>query len=159
MGENNDSTDATADAQAALDAADAAGAVADAGAEPTADAPAAPAAPAAPPKGEERRVAQRKALRGRVILSVNPKARMEARAEDISATGMGIVTDRDVRLKLECTADFQLQGRDGQFYPQSVRVRIMNATLSRERGGFRVGLLFLNATPDLKAAIESYIQR
>jgi c-di-GMP-binding flagellar brake protein YcgR len=158
MGETNDSMDASADAQAALDAADASAATADASVD-SADAPAAAPAPAAPPKGEERRVAQRKALRGRVILSVNPKARMEARAEDISATGMGIVTDRDVRLKLECTADFHLQGRDGQFYPQSVRVRIMNATLSRERGGFRVGLLFLNPTPDLKVAIESYIQR
>lgn len=107
----------------------------------------------------ERRLAARKSIRGRVTLVFNGQHRVEVRAEDISATGLGVIVDRNLKTQLTCEINLQLPGRDNQFKPHQVMGKTVNSTLSTSRGGFRIGLVFIQPASEFRQAVEVYIKR
>lgn len=108
----------------------------------------------------DRRVAVRKGYNGRVILVfMGGTYTVEARAEDISATGMGVIVDRDLKMQFKCQLHLQLPGPDKQYKTFHVLGKTVNSTLSTSRGGFRIGLVFLQPPPEFKQAVEAYVKR
>jgi hypothetical protein len=108
----------------------------------------------------DRRVAVRRGYTGRVILVFMGGAyTVEVRAEDISATGMGVIVDRDLKMQFKCQIHLQLPGRDRQLKTFHIQGKTVNSTLSTSRGGFRIGLVFLQPPPEFKQAVEAYVKR
>lgn len=107
----------------------------------------------------ERRVATRKSIQGRVVLVFAGTHRVEVRAEDISATGMGVIVERDLKLQFKCQIHLQLPGKDNRFKSYEVSGKTVNSTLSISRGGFRIGLMFHEPPPEFRQAVEVYIKR
>lgn len=107
-----------------------------------------------------RRLAARKGFQGRVTLVfMGGTHTIEVRAEDISATGMGVIVDRDLKLLFKCQIHLHLPGRDNRPKPYEVLGKTMNSTLSSSRGGFRVGLAFIQPSPEFRQAVEAYVKR
>ncbi len=107
----------------------------------------------------ERRLAARKSIRGPVTLVFNGQLRVEVRAEDISATGLGVIVDRNLKTQLTCEINLQLPGRGNQYKPHQVMGKTVNSTLSTSRGGFRIGLVFIQPASEFRQAVEVYIKR
>lgn len=107
----------------------------------------------------ERRLAARKSIRGRVTLVFNGQHRVEVRADDISATGLGVIVDRNLKTQLTCEINLQLPGRGNLFKSHQVMGKTVNSTLSTSRGGFRIGLLFIQPASEFRQAVDAYIKR
>lgn len=107
----------------------------------------------------ERRLAARKSIRGRVTLVFNGQHRVEVRAEDISATGLGVIVDRNLKTQLTCEINLQLPGRDNQLKSHQVMGKTVNSTLSTSRGGFRIGLVFIQPASEFRQAVEAFMKR
>jgi hypothetical protein len=107
----------------------------------------------------ERRAAPRKPLQGRIVLVLAQGAQLMGRALDVNASAMGGAFDADIPLRTEATAHFQIPGKDGLFKPAQGRVKVVQSTLSRHSGGFRVALEFVNPSTALLDQIEGYVRR
>lgn len=107
----------------------------------------------------ERRLAARKSIRGPVTLVFNGQLRVEVRADDISVTGLGVIVDRDLKTQLTCEIQLQLPGRGNLFKQYQVMGKTVSSTLSTSRGGFRIGLVFIQPTSEFRQAVEVYIKR
>lgn len=109
--------------------------------------------------GSERRLAARKSIRGPVTLVFNGQLRVEVRADDISVTGLGVIIDRDLKPQLTCEIQLQLPGRGNLLKPHQVMGKTVSSTLSTSRGGFRIGLMFIQPASEFRQAVDAYIKR
>ncbi len=107
----------------------------------------------------ERRLAARKSIRGPVTLVFNGQHRVEVRADDISVTGLGVIIDRDLKTQLTCEIQLQLPGQGKVFKPHQVMGKTVSSTLSTSRGGFRIGLMFIQPASEFRQAVDAYIKR
>lgn len=107
----------------------------------------------------ERRTAVRKSIRGAVTLVFNGQHRVEVRADDISVTGLGVIIDRDLKPQVTCEIQLQLPGRGNLFKQYQVMGKTVSSTLSTSRGGFRIGLVFVQPTSEFRQAVDAYIKR
>lgn len=108
--------------------------------------------------GEERRVFERKTLRGpaRIVLSGMPTTIV--RVLDISLGGMGVVSDSNIPVKKSFQIEFNILVRKKNTIA-GIRAAavVTHVAFSNDEGGFKVGLQFIGLTELQKQLIIQYI--
>jgi c-di-GMP-binding flagellar brake protein YcgR len=109
------------------------------------------------PTGENRRLAERKLLRGRAQLQFTGRPPMEVRTLDISASGMAVASPSNLPAAAPCALQLVLPLKTGRF-PLQVNARVVHSVFSNAEGGFKVGMQFLGVSSAMSAAITQYIE-
>ncbi|GAA0745921.1 PilZ domain-containing protein [Ideonella azotifigens] len=106
-------------------------------------------------KGAERRLHERKPLRGTAQLVFPSQPPLEVRTWDISAGGIAIIASANPPPKLRCVIRFVVPLLTGGGTPVEVKVQVAHSVLSSNHGAFMVGLQF----EGLSAAGEQAVAR
>lgn len=116
----------------------------------------APAKPA-PAGGAERRVEERRSYRSTATAMAGGQA-FPVRTLDISRSGLCIVAAVNpppgLRFRLRLRLDRQPQGP----VTLETEVKVMHSVLASQESGFRIGLSFTNAGPELLKAIGNFLE-
>jgi c-di-GMP-binding flagellar brake protein YcgR len=96
-------------------------------------------------------------LRTTVILSLPGGQHVHGRTFDISKGGVGMVIDNTIQVGLEVRMQFRLPVGPINGTQMIIAAQIMDVVLAASKGGFRLGLRFLNVTTDINSTLESFI--
>ena len=109
-----------------------------------------------PSAGADRRVDERKPYRSPAA-AIAGGQEFPVRTLDISRSGLSIAAainpPAGLRFRLRIRLDRQPQGA----VVMETEVQVMHSVLARQDSGFRIGLRFTNASPDLLRAIANYM--
>jgi c-di-GMP-binding flagellar brake protein YcgR len=103
-----------------------------------------------------RRQLRRKPLHGRAKLSGDGE--VEVRTLDISVGGIAVVLMRNLAPNRHCRIRFSVPDAEGQYAWFESEATVAHSALSGARGGFVVGLQFLNPAESLIAAVKRYVE-
>lgn|GEM_PF-883591 len=106
----------------------------------------------------ERRVQARRPLRTRVLVSLPENPAIEGRSSDISLSGMGLVTDVNVRAGVPCHLEFVLRFNDETTFTAEVSAKIAYCILGNDMNGFKIGAQFVGITTQTNAALLRYLK-
>jgi c-di-GMP-binding flagellar brake protein YcgR len=110
------------------------------------------------PKGIDRRETERKYFRTTAHLLLTQTDTVPVRTIDISVTGLAIVAAANPRPNTFVMIRVAIPTKGGGSLTYRVQTRVVHSVLSRDHGGFKVGLQFVEPMPELVAAIEAYIK-
>lgn len=108
--------------------------------------------------GEERRVFERKSLKGpaRIVLTGTPS--MIVRMFDISLGGACVISDSNIPAKKSFQLEFNILVRKTSAMAGfRAPVVVTHVSFSNSEGGFRIGLQFLNLTDLQRHLIVQYL--
>jgi len=91
-----------------------------------------------------------------VSLPENPA--IEGRSSDISLSGMGLVTDVNVRAGVPCHLEFVLRFNDETTFTAEVSAKIAYCILGNDMNGFKIGAQFVGITTQTNAALLRYLK-
>jgi c-di-GMP-binding flagellar brake protein YcgR len=114
-------------------------------------------APKTPP-ALERRIQMRRPLRTRVVITMADAPPVEGRSIDISASGMGLVADVNIRAASTCQLAFVIRFKDGSTYTADVSARIAYCVLGNDMNGFKIGAQFSGVSERASAAFQRYLK-
>jgi len=107
--------------------------------------------------GINRRLAERKLLRGKAALHFPDRPLMEVRTLDISTSGMAVVAPDNLPPSATCTIQFMLPLKKGR-QPVQLSGRIVHSVFSNAEGGVKVGMQFLNVPASTTAIVKQFIE-
>jgi len=107
--------------------------------------------------GINRRLAERKLLRGKAVLQVPGRPAMDVRTLDISTSGMAVVAPDNLPPSATCTIQFVLPLKRGRQTVQ-LNARIVHSVFSNAEGGVKVGMQFLNVPASTTAMVTQFIE-
>ena len=106
----------------------------------------------------ERRVQARRPLHTRVIVSRPESPPLEGRSSDISLSGMGLVTEVNVRAGVPCQLAFVLRFSDETTFTAEVSAKIAYCVLGNDMNGFKIGAQFTGLGARTNAALLRYLK-
>ena len=107
---------------------------------------------------DDRREAPRRVLRRPASMVLPGNQLVQARALDISRSGMAIVAPANPPVGMACGLRIALPARDGT--PQEIepRVKVIQSLWSAIDNGFKVGLRFQELSPELQRLIREFVE-
>jgi hypothetical protein len=109
------------------------------------------------PFDAERRSSDRRPLRVRAEVLLPGDQRFEVRTTDISINGVGIVASANPQKGAVFDVQFSIPLKPTGSLALSARAQVIHSILSRDEGGFKIGLQFLSSDAQREAAIKSLL--
>jgi c-di-GMP-binding flagellar brake protein YcgR len=106
----------------------------------------------------ERRQYDRRPLRVNAVARTALQPIFAARTIDISLGGMGIVAEVNPAAGAVFDIEFALPLRPRGHFPMRLGVRVVRAVFASSEGGFKIGLVFTEISPQTAQAIVSYMR-
>lgn len=106
----------------------------------------------------ERRDEARKSMRVRVSLSAPGRPMLEARGLEIGLSGMSLVAEANPAINALFTLGFTLLFADRSTLVVQISGSVAYCVFSSAHRGFKVGLNFKGAPPQVVAALERYMK-
>lgn len=105
----------------------------------------------------ERRREFRKSLRGPAWLRLPQEKILEVITMNMNFGGMGIVSPTNLLARVECEIQVPMPVSASDRPLVEFEVRVSYSILSRDRGGFYIGLQFINVSVSEAAVIEQFM--
>jgi c-di-GMP-binding flagellar brake protein YcgR len=105
----------------------------------------------------ERRVTDRKTLRTRATIILGQTQAFEVRTLDLSTGGMGIVAQANPRPGTLMGIRFMLPLKPGGYHPFEARAKVAHSVYSASEQGFKIGLSFIDLSPEAAAAAQRFV--
>lgn len=112
----------------------------------------------AEPLPHEKRQHKRRWLQTTANVMVAGRSPLEVRTSDISVGGLGIVAPANPPQNLIVTVRLALPMPGSKLVPIEVTGRVVYSVLSRQHGGFSIGLSFMSVSPQVLQVIDAYVR-
>jgi len=109
------------------------------------------------PSTPERRYQERRHLRVGATVTISPTQTLEVRVIDVSHEGMSIAAAANPRSGTQFNIQFSFPTPNQVPVTVTVTVQVVHSVLSRDHGGFKIGLRFLHLSPDAQTAINNFM--
>jgi c-di-GMP-binding flagellar brake protein YcgR len=92
------------------------------------------------------------------MLTLPNAAPLEGRCIDISASGMGLVTELNLRAGTVCQLAFVIRFSDESTYAAEVSAKVAYCVFSNDTNGFKVGAQFSEVSARTNAAFQRFLK-
>jgi c-di-GMP-binding flagellar brake protein YcgR len=106
-----------------------------------------------------RRAHERVPMRTTVVMTLPNGQHVHGRMFDIANGGMGVVVDNAMPIGIDVSLQFRLPVGPINGTQMVLSAQIMNVVLAASKGGFRLGVRFINITADVNYTLESFIMK
>ena len=110
-----------------------------------------------PDQTDNRRTADRRALRTSAHIELPGGQYVEVYTVDISTTGIAFIASASPRIGTSFTLSFPVPEKPKGQILCEVRVKVVNSVFSSREGGFRIGVIFTNLDPIVATSIKQFI--
>lgn len=107
--------------------------------------------------GADRRITERRLLRTNATVILGASHAFTVRTIDVSTGGMGIVAQANPRPGTMLAIRFVLPLRPTGQMQFEAKARVVHSVFSSSEAGFKVGLSFVDLTPDAAAGVASFL--
>lgn len=107
----------------------------------------------------DRREHERRVLRSTATILVAGAPPLAVRTLDISASGLGIVAPVNPPVRLNCTVRVTLPLRPKGSVVHESKAVVVHSIFSNVEDGFKVGLRFVDISPEFAMAVIQYMSR